>query len=598
MSPFVIALLFFLPQRFRIPTWLMKLWKTLGDHIFGVFLAIACLSSIPFFINGASVGEDIGSQVKSSLQWANGNVPAPNFVKQPNPNDLSSDREVWVLRPPGVSLLPIPGMLMGFSLGASIQIGLLFCGIVGGVGWLFFFERMNLCSSTLLVLSIMLGLLAGNATATFSTGNIILFALVPWFIIWTFKINCSIVGPNFSTQTLLSLLVFLFLLGSFAWIKLSGIIAAGTVGACLFFLLFSKFYADRKFQFLGVFMALGVFFWIPMIGLENTNHHLSGTTSDQLYGGIVSEAESPLTGKHWLKSTRSGWLAWSIMAAPGYALPPKDFANGLRDLGKQFPEFCAWMDSHSINDHVFLAGLVGIIFSCLLFFQIRTVFSFLNNHFKILLLSFLTIPFIGLALLAFRFQWNYLLYHSHTFEFWILFLIPLLFAISRFDNFKIQTNLLFGLCLAFPITKSFELFINAVVMHEGPSIAKTEHFLGLAGSRFSNSIEVIEEDSDNPADVLLFLPSGNMSDLILRTKMRTFATHFAADNFPKMERFSTTKPLSVYCAYDSRLSQNPAFVEALDSRFPQSSSRELIFNKEISVLKIRLSPQESRQQPS
>ena len=106
VSPFVIALLFFLPRRFRIPTWLMKLWKTLGDHIFGVFLAIACLSSIPFFINGASVGEDIGSQVKSSLQWANGNVPAPNFVKQPNPNDLSSDREVWVLRPPGGLLAP------------------------------------------------------------------------------------------------------------------------------------------------------------------------------------------------------------------------------------------------------------------------------------------------------------------------------------------------------------------------------------------------------------------------------------------------------------------------------------------------------------
>ena len=97
---------------------------------------------------------------------------------------------------------------------------------------------------------------------------------------------------------------------------------------------------------------------------------------------------------------------------------------------------------------------------------------------------------------------------------------------------------------------------------------------------------------------LLFLPSGNMSDLILRTKMRTFATHFAADNFPKMERFSTTKPLSVYCAYDSRLSQYPAFVEALDSRFPQSSNRELIFNKEISILKISLSPQELVKQPS
>ena len=83
------------------------------------------------------MGEDIGSQVKSSHQWANGKISAPNFVKEPNPNDLSSDREVWVLRPPGVSLLPVPGLLLGFSLGASIQIGLLFCGIVGGIGWLF-----------------------------------------------------------------------------------------------------------------------------------------------------------------------------------------------------------------------------------------------------------------------------------------------------------------------------------------------------------------------------------------------------------------------------------------------------------------------------
>ena len=183
-------------------------------------------------------------------------------------------------------------------------------------------------------------------------------------------------------------------------------------------------------------------------------------------------------------------------------------------------------------------------------------------------------------------------------NFGFFFLIPVLIAISRFDNFKIQTNLLFGLCLAFPITKNFDLLINAVMRDEGSSIAKTEHFLGLASSRFSNSIEIIEKDSDNSADILLFLPSGNMSDLILRTKMRTFATHFAADNFPKMERFSTTKPLSVYCAYDSRLSQYPAFVEALDSRFPQSSNRELIFNKEISILKISLSPQELVKQPS
>ncbi len=544
------------------------------------------------------MGEDIGSQVKSSLQWANGNIPAPNFVKQPNPNDLSSDREVWVLRPPGVSLLPIPGMLMGFSLGASIQIGLLFCGIVGSVGWLFFFERMNLCSSTLLVLSIMLGLLAGNATATFSTGNIILFALVPWFILWVLLLSDSIKSSSFSIQTLLTLFTFLFLLGSFAWIKLSGIIAAGTIGASLFFLLFRKFSADRKLRFLGIFTLLGISFWIPMIGLEITNYNLSGTTSDQLYGSLVSEVESPLTGKHWIRSTRSEWLIWSIIAAPGYALPPKEIANGLRDLGKQFPEFCAWMDTHSINEHVFLAGGIGLVLSCLLLLQIRSVFRFLDDHYKVLLLCFATIPFIGLALLAFRFQWNYLLYHSHTFEFWILFLIPILFATSNFHKLKLYSILLLGLCMAFPMVKNFDLLLNAVFGDEVSSISKTEMSLGLSGSRFSNSIDAIEEDSKSSSDILFFLPSGNMSDLILRTKMRTLATHFSADNFPKMSALTTSKALNVYCAYDSQLSENSSFLEALDSKFPQSSSRKLIFQKEISVLKIRLCPKKPVEQPT
>lgn len=563
-----------------------------------VFLSIACFSSIPFFINGASVGEDIGSQVKSSLQWANGSVPAPNFVKQPDPNDLSSDHEVWVLRPPGVSLLPIPGMLLGFSLGTSIQIGLLSCCIVGGSGWLYFFGRLNLCRSTLMVLSMMLGLLAGSATASFSTGNIILFALVPWFILWVLFISNSIKSPSFSIQALLTLLAFLFLLGSFAWIKLSGMIAAGTIGASLFFLLFRKFSVDRKLRLLGIFTLLGIFFWIPMIGLESTNYNLSGTTSDQLYGSLVSEVESPLTGKHWIRSTRSEWLIWSIIAAPGYSLPPKEIANGLRDLGKQFPEFCSWMDLHSINEHVFLAGGIGLVFSCLLFLQIRSVFRFLDNHFKVLLLCFTTIPFIGLALLAFRFQWNYLLYHSHTFEFWIIFLIPILFATSKFHKLKLYSILLFGICMAFPMVKNFDLLLNAVFGDELSSISKTEMSLGLSGSRFSNSIDAIEEDSKSSSDILFFLPSGNMSDLILRTKMRTLATHFSADNFPKMSTLTTSKALNVYCAYDSQLSENSSFLEALDSKFPQSSNRKLIFQKEISVLKIRLCPKKPVEQPT
>ena len=76
---------------------------------------------------GVSVGEDIGGQVKSSLQWFDGTVNVPNLISQPDRTNLSSNRTEWSLRPPGASLLIIPGMLLGLSLGLSIKLALLVC---------------------------------------------------------------------------------------------------------------------------------------------------------------------------------------------------------------------------------------------------------------------------------------------------------------------------------------------------------------------------------------------------------------------------------------------------------------------------------------
>jgi len=99
-------------------------------------------------------------------------------------------------------------------------------------------------------------------------------------------------------------------------------------------------------------------------------------------------------------------------------------------------------------------------------------------------------------------------------------------------------------------------------------------------------------------DVLFFLPSGDMSDLILRTKMRTLATHFSGDNFQKTGSFKTSKTLNVYCAYDSSLGSNKKFVESLDLKFPQKASQEIIHSEIITVLKITLTPSSSIEQPS
>ena len=121
-------------------------------------------------------------------------------------------------------------------------------------------------------------------------------------------------------------------------------------------------------------------------------------------------------------------------------------------------------------------------------------------------------------------------------------------------------------------------------------IGKTEEEYGLSSSRFSSAIDVIEQDSNNTLDVVYFLPAGDTGDLILRTKMRTLATHFAGDNFPKTSQLATAMPLSVYCAYDSFLNENNSFLKALDSKFPKKISSELIFSDLITVCKIQLVP--------
>ena len=585
-------------QKLILPIRLIWVWEKVSSRFHLFFVLITVLFAIPFFGKGVSVGEDIGGQVKSSLQWFEGTVIAPNLINQPDRTNLSLNRTEWLLRPPGASLLPIPGMLVGLSLGQSIKLALLACGLVGGLGWLKLFRMFKINQSILFIIAILLGSFAGLSTSSYSTANVILFSLVPWFIIGALKLNNFLANTKWPLRGTFLIFIFLFVLGCFAWIKLSGLIVAGTITAVLFFLLLKRYSAQSRLSFVVIFAVIGCIFWAPMIALEKTNLSMSGQTADKLYGNIVSDVEAPLTGKHWLNSTRSVWLAWSFVAAPGYALPTKSVANGLRDLGKQFPEFCSWMDSHQINEHVLLAGLVGLALTLILLTHLLHIQHHLNDQLKVLVICFATIPFIGLAVLAYRFQWNYLLYHSHSYEFWWVLLIPIVIGIGIPRKMKLYSIVLIGVTIAFPITKNFETIVRKISNFGTHWASNTELQRGLTNSRFSKAIEFIEKDSNNPLDILFFLPSGDMGDLILRTKMRTLATHFSGDNFQKSGSFKTSKTLNVYCAYDSSLGNNKKFIESFDSKFLQKISNEIIHSEMITVLKITLCPSSSIEQPS
>ena len=128
--------------------------------------------------------------------------------------------------------------------------------------------------------------MSGNYISHFSTTNIILFALVPWFLIWLLILSKSISIDGFSGKRLLQVGFFLLCLGSFCWVKLSGIIAAGTIGAILLLIILLK--VRNKLQATLVFGLLGIFFWVPLAWLERVNFIFSGKTADQAYKQVVS----------------------------------------------------------------------------------------------------------------------------------------------------------------------------------------------------------------------------------------------------------------------------------------------------------------------
>jgi hypothetical protein len=113
--------------------------------------------------------------------------------------------------------------------------------------------------------------------------------------------------------------------------------------------------------------------------------------------------------------------------------------------------------------------------------------------------------------------------------------------------------LLSGICFALPISTQAEALIRLPFRTNQFVASKTEKERGFAAREFSNALRLIQSDSKDDSDVLLFLPSGDLGDLYLRTRLRCLGLHFAGGNLPKAQPFRTSKPLNVYCAYSAIL---------------------------------------------
>jgi hypothetical protein len=575
----------------KLCSWMEAFLTKLNFSLPSPYIFFVCLfasGSLFTISTGSIVGEDISTQVLSTQHFISGKINAPNIVLMPSNNDLSRYTTTWHIRPPGASWLALPGMFLGLPLGHAIKLSLVLFGLLGGIGWLKLSNRLGVRKQALIYLSLLLGFSIGLTINRFGTMNSTLFAIVPWMLLWAIQISTQKSHNKKDIFKSIVLIAFFYvLLGCFCLLKMSGLIVALTIGFVPILLVYLKKTVLRKNHLLLTLVIISPLILYPAKELNSFNNENLSFDSHDLYTKPNYNQQSLLWGEHFLESTRGKMLVLSAIGSPGYALSIKPLIHSTRDFCLQFQSFIDWINKNKINAHAFVCGTSGMIILVLLILLIvknKKVFTDLALQ---IFSVFYIVPFIGLAILSYLHGFNYSLYSTHTIEYALILLLPILLVWESSHLNRVVYKAFVSLSLTLPILSIINLLTTN--SKEG-FFSTTERERGLSSSRFSEAIEYIENDSINDLDIIYFLPEGDMGDLVLRTKMRTLATHFAGDNFPKQSRFKTSKELNIYLAYDEKLSEIPEFIGATSERFQNSLSEKTILKDGIFVKRIKLLP--------
>ena len=568
----------------KITSWMKAFLTKLNFSLPSPYLSFVCLfvlGSLFTVSKGTFVGEDISAQVLSTQHFISGKTNSPNIVLVPSNNDLSTNTATWHIRPPGASWFALPGMFIGLQIGHAIKFSLALIGLLGGMGWLKLSNKLGIRKQGLIYLSLVLGLSIGTMNST-------LFAIVPWMLLWAIQIS---VQNSHNKKDILRRVVliafFYLLLGCFCLLKMSGMIVALTIGFVPGLLVYLKKTGLKKNYLLLTLAILSPLILYPAKELNSFNKEKLGFDSHALYTKPNYNQQSLLWGEHFVESTKGKMLLLSTLGSPGYALPIKPLIHSARDFSLQFESFIDWSGENKVNAHAFVCGIFGIITLSLFITVIRKNKMLFSSLSLKIFLTFYVIPFLGLAILSNLHGFNYSLYATHTIEYSTLLLLPIILVWESTQLRNLAYKAFVTLLLALPVLNIINL--SPTNINEG-FISTTERERGLSSSRFSEAIEFIENDSGNDLDIIYFLPAGDMGDLVLRSKMRTLATHFAGGNFPQLSHFKTSKDLNIYLAYDKELVEIPEFMQAISNKFQNALSEKTILKEGIFVHKIKLIP--------
>jgi hypothetical protein len=526
-----------------------------------------CVLNIP-----CSVGEDLALQMLSTRQWVNGNSRLPNLLAMPQLSDLSTNTFAWILRPPGSSFIPIPGLLLGLPFGYSVSVMLFLLGVFSAVGWLKLAKSFSICKSALYLLAIILSLNVAVDSLKLSTASVVSAATFPWLLMWSIYIGEQWEDNKRTFKS--NNLLFFAIIGAHAFFKLSSLITLSGVAFLPFMLSLPKSMRTRWTLWLRVCAAILVFL-TPFFIASSLNERMTGLSSNELYSRQDYNAQHELWGKHFSESTKGAMLATSWIASLGYASPIQPITHRFRDFLLQFTTFSDFLNKREINSRILGCCLISIPFSIFIFVCLMRLKSIISRKTFATYFSLFFIPYIGFTLISFYHGFNYLIYPSYTKEFsvvFILFGLSFLTQSNKETINKSSSKIITAFLVVLPLLTAIKSFYSMTARSNQYAMTSSyEKSEALGPSKFSKSMELISEDSNSTLDVCIFLCAGDAADHCLRIPMRSLSLHFSKGNIQSLPLISSSQPLNLYCLIDPKLSEDRSFINDVLSKIPKSA---------------------------
>ena len=539
-----------------------------------LFLFLAILFRLVLFHVPCSVGEDLAPQFLSAKQWLVSETDYLNLLVSPNPKDLNQNIPNWMMRPPGASWLPIPGLFLGFNLGHSLHLVLFILSIMSGLGWLTLAKKFSIPQSGLLLLSFILALQSACGSLSVASASVLTAATFPWLIVWAIHIGKEWSIPSYGKVLQWKSMLLFFCIGLHAFFKLSSLLTLAAVLVLPFAIcLPTSLKSKPKFFYRGCVSIL--LFIVPYLLLTKINENMTGLSSDELYSKQDYNAQHALWGRHFTESTRGGMLALSFFASPGYASPVQSVINQFRDFLQQSDFYSKILDQFKLNARIVGSCILGIPISILILISLRILREQADRNALLVYIALFTVPFLGLGAVSYHHGFNYLIFHAYTKEFYNIFILlglTLIFSLDKQICSTFLNRVLIGIFLGMPIISSvstFSTFTTNSLAKFSPS--KFETGQGFGGSEFSNALTIVSGDSTDPNDVCFFLCAGDQRDYCLRTPMRSMSLHWAKGNITKFSKLGSSVSLNLYCLIDPLLLQDDSFINQLLDKLPHNS---------------------------